>query len=53
MIDIALFVSLFISIWILINPSKVRTKWFRPELSIVEILFVVTLSAIIVHNILN
>jgi hypothetical protein len=53
MIDIALIVAFFISIWVLVNPSKVRTKWFRPELSIVEILFVVTLSAIIVHNIFN
>jgi len=48
MINIALIVALLVCAWVVINPSKIRTKWFRPELSIIELLFVIIVSYIIV-----
>jgi len=46
--DITLSVALFLSILVLFNSARIRTKWFKPELSIIEILFVIIVSYIIV-----
>jgi hypothetical protein len=46
--DITLAVALFLSILVLFNSARIRTKWFKPELSIIEILFVIIVSYIIV-----
>jgi hypothetical protein len=46
--DILLAVALLLSIFVLFNSARIRTKWFKPELSIIEILFVIIVSYIIV-----
>ena len=48
MIDISLAVALFLAILVVFNSARIRTKWFKPELSIIEILFVIIVSYIIV-----
>jgi len=48
MTDIALVLALIVAIYVVVYPTKVRTKWIRPELSIIELLFVIIVSYIIV-----
>jgi hypothetical protein len=48
MIDISLALALFLLILVFFNSARIRTKWFKPELSIIEILFVIIVSYIIV-----
>jgi len=51
MIDIALALALFLAVLVTSNSARIRTKWFKPELSIIEILFVIIVSYIIVLQI--
>jgi len=51
MTGIAIVLALIIVMMIMSISSKIKTKWLRPELSIIEILFVIMLSYIIVLQI--
>jgi hypothetical protein len=51
MTDISLAVALFLLFLVFFNSVRIRTKWFKPELSIIEILFVIIVSYIIVLQI--
>ena len=53
MIDLALFVALFMGMYIIFYTMKVRTKWVRPEISIIELLFVIIVSYIIVTKLFS
>ena len=53
MSDLALIVALLVAIYIIFYPMKVRTKWVRPELSIIELLFVIIVSYIIVTKLFS
>jgi hypothetical protein len=48
MIDTGLTLALFLAVLVTFNSARIRTKWFKPELSIIEILFVIIVSYIIV-----
>ena len=53
MTDLALVLALIVAIYVVVYPTKVRTKWIRPELSIIELLFVIIVSYIIVTKLFS
>ncbi len=60
MIDLALYIAFGLSLILVIKPEcfefllrPIRTKYLRPEISIVEMLLIISISYMIANSIMN